>query len=152
MSEDVERDCGECIVCCVYHIIDDPNLKKPAMTHCPNLTLSDPIEKNVLQYSGSDCGNCKIYNERPKMCKEYKCAWKRGFGNEEDRPDKVLMIFDCAHRISNSIEAKPMRDKQEITPEGIAVIDRMSKSMDRPVIVLNFYERRIQRIVGRGIE
>ena len=85
------------------------------------------------------------------MCSRYNCAWKHGFGDEKDRPDKSLMLFDCAHGIVNSVEAKPLKDDQQNTPEGKAVIDRFSKSMDRPVIVLDFYERRIQRIAGSSV-
>jgi Fe-S-cluster containining protein len=125
---------------------------KDAMTHCANLNLSEPIKANTLQYSGpSSCGNCKIYGGRPSACKAYQCAWKYGFGAEGDRPDKSLMLFDCSHGIENSVEAKPLKDGQQDTEAGKDVIDRMSKSMKRPVIVLNFYERRIQRIAGRGV-
>jgi Fe-S-cluster containining protein len=145
------RTCGDCIVCCVYQRINDPELKKDAMVHCPNLNLQEPITEGILQYTGASCENCKIYDTQPKMCGEYQCAWRYGYGSEEDRPDRSLMLFDCSHGIGNSVEAKPLKDGQERTTEGHAVIDSMSKAMNRPAIVLNFYERRIQRIVGRAI-
>jgi len=147
------RDCGKCIVCCVYQRIDSPEFKKDAMVHCPHLELSEPIKRGRLQYTGASCLNCKAHgtDKRPKACVDYNCLWKNGFGNEEDRPDISLMLFDRSKGIENSIEAKPLKDRQEITIQGRQTIDRMSVSTKHPVIVLNFYERRIQRIVGRGL-
>lgn len=145
------RECGECIVCCVYPRIDDPELEKPGMRHCPNLTLPGPEKENEVFYTGASCENCRIYENQPKMCADYHCAWRIGFGGRNDRPDKVLMLFDNAKEIGNCLQAKPLKDDQENTEEGKAVIARMSRSAERPVIVLNFYERRIQRIEGRGV-
>lgn len=153
----MNRECGECIVCCVYPRIEDPDLQKEAMRHCPNLTLPTPTSEpggngaRTVFYTGASCQNCMVYAEQPKMCSDYKCAWLLGHGAEEDRPDKSLLLFDGAHGIKNSIEAKPLKDGQEATPEGKATIARMSRSTRLPIIVLNFYERKIQRIEGRGI-
>jgi hypothetical protein len=147
------RDCGDCIVCCVYPRI--PELNKRGMEHCSNLTLPGPEEENKRYYTGNSiCGNCKIYDskEKPLCCSEYNCAWRMGYGDEGDRPDKVFMLFDRSHNIENAIEAKPLKEYQENTPEGEAVIERMSKSYNTPVIVLNFYEKKIQRIAGQGLK
>jgi hypothetical protein len=145
------RTCGECVVCCVYQRIDDPELKKDAMVHCKHLDVVVPEDDRIKEYSGKSCNNCKIYDHQPKMCGEYRCAWLAGFGDEGDRPDKSLMLFDCSHGILNSVEAKPLKHKHQETQEAQEVIDRFSKSMDRPVIVLDFYERRIQRIAGSSV-
>ncbi len=145
------RDCGECFVCCVYPRINDPELTKPGMAHCPNLVLPGEVQENSVFYSGEGCENCRIYDNQPKTCSEYKCAWKLGFGDEGDRPDKSLMLFDNSSLIENTIQAKPLKNEQENSWQGKAAIDRISESMGLPVIVVNFYERKIQRIVGRGV-
>jgi len=147
----VERDCGECIACCVYPSIDDPELKKDSMTHCPNLTLPGGATPGRVFMAGTKCGNCKIYPTRPKTCGNYTCAWLQGYGDEDDRPDKSLILVDNSKRITNAFEAKPLAPNVESTLEGKATIDRMSASMGVPIIVLNFYERRIKRIAGRGV-
>lgn len=145
-----KRECGDCIVCCVYPRI--PQLEKPPMTHCENLNLPGPVEPNMAYYTGSsEEGNCKIYKNRPPVCQAYKCAWLKGYGGEEDRPDKCLMLFDNMYEIENAVKAKPLKDGQELTEEGKAVIFRMSHSMQKPVIVLNFYERKIQSVAGLPI-
>lgn len=122
------------------------------MMHCSNLTLPGPVENNLAYYSGlSNDGNCESYCSRPDVCRKYTCAWKLGYGNEEDRPDRCLILFDDSHGIDNAFEAKPLKDGQELTKEGEEVINRMSKSIGKPIIVLNFYERRIRSIVGLPI-
>jgi hypothetical protein len=152
------RTCGDCVACCVYLRIDDPELKKAPMHHCKHLNLGfevddTPKKNNVAYYTGSSCkGNCKVHLSKPETCKGYSCAWLHGFGLESDRPDKSLILFDVAHQIENSIEAKPLMDGQENTPKGKETIERFSRDSGRPVIVTNFYERKIQRIVGRAVE
>ena len=149
--DDGMRQCGDCIVCCVYPRIDDPELRKPGMAHCPHLTLPGSEEPNKAYYTGRSCKNCTIYEDRPRLCEAYECAWVLGAGDDGDRPDKILMLFDRSRDIGNALEAKPLRDNQESTPEGKAAIKRMSHSMNLPVIVLNFYERRVWRVEGRGV-
>ena len=95
-------------------------------------------------------GCCSVYKTRP--CPKYTCAWLDGYGEEEDRPDKSLVMFDNKNRMINAYQARPLSPDHEKTPEGKDVIERMSKSLKKPVVVMNFYERRIVRVVGRPIE
>ena len=106
----------------------------------------------------SACGNCKIYptkgekDTRPKCCDEYKCLWVRGYGGEEDRPDKALMVFDESRGIENAIEAKPLSGGREKTQEAKDVIDRMSITTGKIVLVYNLYENHIVRVVGLPVK
>ena len=144
MSKPATRSCGECVACCVYLRI--PELDKGGMERCRHLTV-------VVGTSYAGPGGCAIYDskdpERPACCKEYRCAWLDGHGDEQDRPDRSLMLFDRTKRVENGLEAKPLAKGQEESAEGRAVIDRMSRSTSMPVIVLNFHERRVRRIAGR---
>lgn len=147
-----KRSCGDCIVCCTYLKIESPQMNKKGMEHCAHVNLPDPAEEGVRYYSGASCeGNCKIYDspDKPTCCSGYECLWKQGHGEEEDRPDKSLILFDRTKQVQNAIEVKPLEEGREDTEEGIAVIERMSKSYGSPAIVLNFYERKVKRIVGR---
>jgi hypothetical protein len=58
------------------------------------------------------------------------------------------MLFDDSHGIRNAFEAKPLRDGEDLARNGRKVIERMSRELGTPIIVLNFYERRIREIVG----
>jgi len=149
-----KRSCGECIACCVYLRIVSPELEKKGLEHCPYLDLPGPIEKNKLWYTGGmPCNNCKVFNteKRPEVCEGYKCAWLLGAGDEEDRPDKCLMMFDRLNDIKNAIEAKPLAEKAYETEKGKAAIDRMSKDLKKPILVLSFYERTLLEVVGKGV-
>jgi len=151
MKTATNRKCGDCISCCVYLRINE--IEKPPMSHCVHLSLVGPTKKNEVYYTGkSKCGNCTIYKTRPPVCAEYKCTWLEGYGDEGDRPDRSLILFDNTKKIGNAITAKPLAYLQEESEEGKKTIERMSRSTGKPVIVLNFYERRVKRIVGEGLK
>jgi hypothetical protein len=137
-------------VCCVYPRINV--LDKPPMQHCEHLRLPGPARFNEAYYTGGNgCENCKLYDERPDVCKAYTCAWLQGHGDEGDRPDRSLMLFDRAHNIGNALSGRPLLEGAADTDEGRAVIDRVSRMAGQPVLVMTFYERRIVRIAGRGV-
>jgi len=37
---------------------------------------------------------CKIYGKHPQSCQSYKCLWRLGHLEEEDKPNKRRLIFD----------------------------------------------------------
>lgn len=150
------RSCGECVACCTYLTIEAPELSKPGMHHCKHQSLPGPEETNLLYYTGGNgCENCGVYGtlERPAVCAGYKCGWLVGLGNDEDRPDRSLILIDVdsERHIGNALEAKPLADGQQDTDAGRATIRRMSRDANKPAIVLNFRERCIVRIEGRGV-
>lgn len=121
------------------------------MTHCSKLILPGPTKNGaVFLTGGSKQGGCSVYETR--LCPKYTCAWLDGYGDEEDRPDKSLVMFDNKNRMTNAYQARPLAPDHEKTLEGREVINRMSKSLKKPVVVMNFYERKIVRVVGRPIE
>lgn len=70
-----DRTCGDCQACCEVQAVQE--LGKPYSTKC--------------QYQ---CGSgCQIYAHRPKSCQEYACLWRIGYGSDDDRPDKLGVIF-----------------------------------------------------------
>jgi Fe-S-cluster containining protein len=68
------RNCGECVACCQIYAI--PELDKPGGVLCKHA-----------------CKGCNIYPTRPKMCREFRCHWLNGYFKEEDRPDKLGVVF-----------------------------------------------------------
>lgn len=75
-----DRLCGECSVCCDFVSIDE--LDKPARVRCRHLT--------------SPGMGCAIYEqpERPAVCRNYLCAWRRGLGRVSDRPDRCGVLLN----------------------------------------------------------
>lgn len=71
------RDCGTCSACCTALAVH--KLDKPTYTPC-------------VHQCGDGCG---IYNQRPGACRDFQCLWLQGHLGEEDRPDKLGVIF-CA--------------------------------------------------------
>lgn len=78
------RECGACTVCCVNLTINDPELQKLPGVKCKN-TLND--------------GGCKIYQSRPKTCRDWYCMWRFMPGLDDSwRPDLkgivIKRVFD----------------------------------------------------------
>lgn len=69
------RTCGECTACCIALAVQE--LDKPRYQSCSHLC---------------DKG-CATYDDRPGSCRDYQCLWFQGFLGEEDRPDKLGVIF-----------------------------------------------------------
>ena len=73
-----ERACGACHVCCVALAIpEEPRIGPKEMGEpCPH-----------LRASGQN-GCCGIYPRRPRLCQEWRCAWRTGHFPENARPDR----------------------------------------------------------------
>jgi hypothetical protein len=76
---DERRSCDGCTACCTVLAVDE--LRKPMRWACDQLA----------------CNGCRIYDARPKGCRDFDCLWLRGEirGNESSRPDRLGVIFDC---------------------------------------------------------
>lgn len=70
------RDCGACRVCCVLPEVAE--LGKPRKTACQHLSM-DPGCRSA----------CRIYEQRPRACSDFRCAWLNGLLPAWARPDKV---------------------------------------------------------------
>ena len=76
-----DRNCGTCTVCCKTLKIDAPELKKLADVLCEHCTLGH---------------GCKSYANRPQVCKDWYCGWRKiPQLTEHWRPDRcgVLVCF-----------------------------------------------------------
>lgn len=54
-----------------------PEIEKPGLTKCQNQCAA----------------GCAIYEARPKTCSEYICLWRAGLLEEDERPEKVKVIY-----------------------------------------------------------
>ena len=74
--------CGDCTACCTLYAI--PDLDKPQHVTCRHLR-------------GNRCG---IYENRPRMCREFFCGWRQGVvTGVERRPDRWGIVF---HVLANA--------------------------------------------------
>lgn len=70
------RSCDECTACCT--VIEIKSMKSPQYQDCVALCES----------------GCKIYDQRPGECRQYRCMWLMGWGDEDQRPDICGYIMD----------------------------------------------------------
>lgn len=113
MSEDNEshlvpgRECGECTACCVHLLINDTDFVKPEGETCSHM-----VEK----------GGCKIYNDRPSVCRDWHCAWRFMAQLGDDwRPDRSGILVRSNE---DGIIFQPIRDPKKVltSPRAIELI------------------------------
>lgn len=118
-----QRSCGECTACCVLPRIpigEDSDLLegKQGYTPCKYLRTHN-------------CGTgCSIYSQRPQLCKDYRCLWRAGIiqGDERRRPDKLGLMFTL-----DEVEDKGVIEAWELWPRAASdnpgrwVIDSLDK-------------------------
>lgn len=82
MTSSIKRSCGSCTACCKTHSVSE--IQKPAGKWCTDCTIGK---------------GCNIYPSRPSQCRDFRCEWLKGFGEESERPDRVKYVLDYAtHR------------------------------------------------------
>ena len=93
MTKSLVRKCGDCSACC--YVLKVQNV-------APHTDGEDNRELKVFdkaEYTrcvhqkprGTNC--CRIYKERPQACSTFACGWLKGLGTQNDRPDKVGVVF-----------------------------------------------------------
>lgn len=95
---DPKRKCGLCTACCT--VLGVPEISKPHQTKCEH-----------------QCGDgCTIYEDRPSTCKGFFCAWRLGYFTEDDRPDRVGVVF--AFQMGTKFQDGPLLVVDELRPEA----------------------------------
>jgi hypothetical protein len=75
----IERNCGNCTLCCFLPEIGDRGFEKPIFTNCKFCKV------------GKGCTN---YESRAQGCKDFSCMWKMTALHESSRPDKTGIMID----------------------------------------------------------
>lgn len=75
---DAKRSCGECDLCCTVLRVDE--LGKLGGRCCEH-----------QRGGGKGCG---IYENRPNICRSYRCLWLKGGLEASDRPDQIGAVID----------------------------------------------------------
>ena len=83
MSVAKQRVCGSCTACCKTPDLNTPEYYKPQGVWCKHCAIGQ---------------GCKIYDKRPLDCQNFECEWLKGYGSEEERPDRFHIILDHAIR------------------------------------------------------
>jgi len=79
MASEPSRSCGECDLCCTVLRVDV--LRKAGGQRCRHQRGE---------------GGCGIYDQRPGICRAYRCLWLKGGLRESDRPDRLGAVLDLS--------------------------------------------------------
>lgn len=104
-----ERACGGCTACCTVLRVDA--LRKLGGVPCAMLD--------------EDRG-CGVYQERPKICRAYRCLWLQGAFEEADRPDRIGAVLDLLNQAGAALLAV-----RESTPRAASDSPRLSAIIAR---------------------
>ncbi len=112
------RTCGGCIACCKALEVFEGNFRKAAGEWCPHCAV------------GRGCG---IYRDRPLVCEAFRCEWLKGWGGENERPDRTKVIPDF--------------HKEGLFLDGILQMWEVAEgALERP-----FARRTTREVLSRGI-
>jgi hypothetical protein len=102
-----DRQCGSCTACCKALAVAEIEKR----------------EADTCQYCDMGRG-CRIYAVRPTPCIEWQCAWRSGVMGDEERPDKLKVIFDLQEtRFGKTLAAWELAHGARDRPKVRAVID-----------------------------
>lgn len=122
------RTCGPCHVCCVMAEVERGDFYKPVYEICKYLDESLPCEK------------CTVFgtDKRPESCGTYLCPWLRGFGNEEDRPDKSNVLLSVCEFNGGTWIVVNELEKNAVMTTGKNIILEVAKKIDFPAIISDY--------------
>lgn len=73
-----QRFCGTCTACCKTHPVKE--IRKAPNQWC----------RHCAKGRG-----CRIYDTRPRGCREFQCQWLKSGWAPDERPDKTRIVVDC---------------------------------------------------------
>lgn len=98
------RACGGCTACCRWFQVKE--IGKPEKEWCVHC----------------DKGRgCRIYDHRSHACRAFRCAWREGFGEDGDRPDKSHCILT--------------EQRLDIFGQGLIIVEMRDGAADRSCLV-----------------
>jgi len=115
-----ERRCRQCDACCSVVAVEE--IAKPEQERC--------------QHQGQHGKpGCAIYDERPESCRAWSCGWLQGFGNANDRPDKLGVIFDAVITVGGpTLQARAVWQGAFQQPRAQVAIRGFARKM--PVVLM----------------
>jgi hypothetical protein len=69
------RQCGTCTLCC--KVLEVTDLGKPVNTVCNHIRTG---------------GGCEIYDQRPRQCRSFSCAWLQGHFDDDWFPEATGIV------------------------------------------------------------
>lgn len=122
----MNRECGNCVTCCIITEINSEKFYK-----APNIPC---------KYLNKECCGCSVFNkiEKPINCSVFDCAWLKGFGDINDRPDLSDVMLSIDNFNGGTwifvIETK----KNAYLNSGKNIIIDVANNFNFPVIVVDY--------------
>lgn len=114
-------DCGGCTECCELFPIDS---KKATNGNIIETIIIDSPAGELCGYCDKNVG-CTVHEERPKICRDFMCAYAQQESAPLDlRPDKCGIIFE---KLDDVMFLGTVKPKREISEYGMRQIDAFNK-------------------------
>lgn len=114
------RKCGPCSACC--KTLGVPELKKEAGEEC--------------EHRCNGWKACKIYDDRPEMCRAFECMWIQGFFANKDRPNDIGIIVQGCEipDVGPALTVHEIRQGASRTGRAAALIAKQARGL--PVVIV----------------
>jgi len=112
------RACGACSLCC--DLFPVPELMKDAGEPCRHCNPPH---------------GCGIHATRPAVCRSFDCAWLRGHGRLEDRPDRTG-VFVAGTAILAGRKGTLCYGLAESADSHLTTLTEMARRTNHPVFLL----------------
>ena len=114
------RLCGECTACCTWLKGNAYGYEFGGGKSCKFL----------------ECNGCGVHKARPKLCKDYFCAWSQELVSEEMRPDKCGVLASVENN-ENGQYLRLTLTQKEINTDILEYFKEWGQIMNTPVLYLN---------------
>jgi len=132
MSTTASDLCKFCGLCCTAHLYK-ATLKKPQESLAQSLGMTVFEENNTFWFRqpcpGWD-GFCKVYNQRPHVCSEYKCKLLKNFEQGEISSETAKQQIATVKSLANDIMQTIKKVKPDYYFDQHAVINFHKQSVE----------------------
>ena len=130
---DLSRQCGTCTLCC--HLPDIDELEKPANELC----------RHCIEQQG-----CRIYGERPQLCRDFLCLWRTDprMGDHWAPASSSMMVYRQGPQITVLVD--PSRPDVWHEPVYLADLEAWAAAAEQDGgYVIVFAGDSVTRVLGK---
>ena len=106
------RTCGGCTACCKALEVHEGAFHKPIHRWCLHARMGS---------------GCAIYAHRPGACAAFRCEWLKGWGNDNERPDKTRIVPDFH---TQGLFSGGLLQLWEVSPGALAKLHTVRKTRE----------------------
>jgi hypothetical protein len=128
------RECGTCTACCRVQPIRTPELRKTSHVLCQHCRETE---------------GCRIYAQRPQVCRDYDCGWRLLAALPEDwRPDLSGIFVDRVRFRDGADNELPAQYSREFMVQLLLLTREAIDDAQLPDVIALFVKANVPVFLG----